>query len=190
MGIIIGLLGGAGAGKSLAAKYLEQKYGAKRYSLAGPLKEFIGKTFDLTEDQLHGSQLSKETVDPRYNVTPRWLLQRAGTQGFRGVFGEDFWIDYLLKKVKEDGPALAVCDDCRFINEAYGIHDKRGYLIRLENSRVVSSADTTHQSEAEWSKCPYDFIIKHDGVTAQYLYNQLDYACSKMGITPTSLLTK
>lgn len=187
MTLVIGLLGGAGAGKTTAAKYLEQRYGARRYTFAGPLKEFAGKVFGFTEEQLYGTQEQKEMIDPRYNVSPRWLLQKLGTEGFRGVFGEEFWIRELFRRVDDQRPQVAVIEDVRFQNEAH-VTRSRGFIIRLENDNVVSSADQTHQSEAEWARCPFDFIIKHDGKTLEYLHNQLDVACRLWGLTPNSML--
>lgn len=186
---IIGLLGAAGSGKSLVSKYLIERYDAVQYTLAAPLKQIVGRAFGLTEDQLYGSQESKEKTDPRYNVSPRWLFQHIGTEGIRSVFGPDVWWELLLKKVAQDKPALAVCDDVRFINEAAGLRDVGGAeIIRLENANNQSKVDSRHQSEAEWSKAPYDFVIQHDGKTRENLLTHVDKICYELGITPTRLV--
>lgn len=187
MTLTIGLLGGAGAGKTTAAKYLEQKYGARRYTFAGPLKEFAQRVFNFTDEQVYGTQEQKETVDPRYNVSPRWLLQKLGTEGFRGTFGDDFWIREAFRRINDERPDVAVLEDVRFLNEASYTRTK-GYLIRLENDTVVSTADQSHQSEAEWAQCPFDFRIQHDGKTLKLLHYQLDTVCTAVGLTPISML--
>lgn len=184
---IIGLLGAAGSGKSTVAKHLINKYGAKQYTLAAPLKVIVGRAFSLTDEQLYGTQEQKETVDPRYNVSPRWLFQRIGTEGIRSAFGDDVWWKLLLDKVKQDNPQVAVCDDVRFINEAQGLKDAGAYIIRLE-SVYKSKADATHASEAEWSKAPYNVEIKNDGVNMERLLSDVDSVLRAKGITPTNLL--
>lgn len=180
---IIGLLGGAGAGKSTVAKYLRDSYNAKIYTLAKPLKEFVGRVFDLTPEQLYGTQEQKETIDPRYGVSPRWLLQRIGTQGFRESFGEDYWVNLCLKNIFEDNHPLAVIDDCRFGNEALHIRDAGGVVWRLNSTKRFSDADPNHQSEAEWVTAPYDDRIAHDGENLAVLLAKVDALCRLRGLT-------
>lgn len=184
---ILGLLGPAGSGKSLAAKHLVNRYGAKVYTLAAPLKELVKNAFDLTHDQLYGSQESKEAVDERYNVSPRWLMQHIGTEGIRKVFGPDFWWEYLLKCVERDKPTFAVCDDVRFINEAVGLVNADATIVKLVNEQVKAKSD--HPSEVEWKSAPYDFIINHDGKTPAQLTDALDeIVLNDLQLTPNSLI--
>ena len=170
--VIVGLLGGEGAGKTTAAKYLEEKYSAKRYTLAAPLKELVRLAFDLLPEQVYGTQEQKNAIDPRYNVSPRWLLRRIGTQGVREVFGADFWVEQTLSFIREDAPIVAVIDDVRFINESESLKNFHGKVIKLVNENAPRV--TGHQSEEEWDKAPHDYYIKHDGKTLKYLENQLD----------------
>lgn len=148
---VIALLGVAGAGKSEIASYLCERYGARRYSFAYLLKEIAKRTLDLTEEQVRGTQAEKEAIDPRYNFTPRWFLQRLGTEGVRNVLGADFWIRATLARIATDAPELAVIDDCRFGNEARAVRACNGHVWRVlpPPSGAISSADATHASERE-----------------------------------------
>ncbi len=182
---IIGLMGPAASGKTTAAKYLIEKYGGLEYTLAKPLKNILQVAFELSEKQLWGSQLDKETVDPRYNVSPRWLMQHLGTEGFRSVFGEDVWVDYLLQEIEKTSPKTAIIGDVRFDNESKAIrawrHDTKGknkqgvvWLIKSANRHTL--ADQAHASESEWSKAGHDYVVEHDGKNLKTLYEQLDIA--------------
>lgn len=154
---IIGLLGPASSGKSSVAQWLVDNYGAKRYSLATLLKEIARKTLDFTDEQVYGTQAQKETVDPRYGFSPRWFLQRLGTEGVRATLGADFWTQALLRQISLDGPELAVVDDLRFKNEAkiFSEDPRDGYVWRLwppsdaEMYRRQIEAGS-HSSEREW----------------------------------------
>lgn len=163
MTLILGLMGAAGSGKSTVAQYLAERYGAKRYSFADPLKELVMRSFDLSREQCYGTQAQKEAVDPRYNVSPRWLLQRIGTEGARATFGDNFWTDALLRKISADGPAFAVVEDARFVNEAVAIRAFKsrhgGMIWRLECPDRQSAADAGHASESEWKRSPFDAIV-------------------------------
>ena len=70
----------AQVGKDTAAEYLEKKYPGrvKRVSFAEALKSVAMELFGLTWDQCYGPQEIKEAVDPRYNLTPREILQGIG----------------------------------------------------------------------------------------------------------------
>lgn len=192
---IIGLLGGAGAGKSQVSKYLCEKYGARKYSFAYPLKEIVRRAFDLTEDQVYGSQAAKESIDPRYNVTPRWLLQRLGTEGIRDVLGVDFWWQHCLDRIVEDEPELAVIDDFRFTNEVNGFlslninYDPKYPMVHVWRVEAPgprdTEADQNHQSEAEWEKCPFTNLVKPEEWGLVELYDAADLAAYESGIAPT-----
>lgn len=166
MRIILGLMGAAGSGKSTVTAHLVERYGAVRYSFADPLKDMVARAFDLSPEQVRGTQAQKEAVDPRYNVSPRWLLQRIGTEGCRATFGESFWTDQTLERIEKGQATLAVIEDVRFVNEAEAIRRVRrdgwaaeGFVWRLECPDRQSSADTTHASEAEYLRAPHDAVI-------------------------------
>jgi len=178
--MIIGLLGGEGAGKTTAAKYLEDKYDAVRYTLADPLKQLIMNAFEMSREQLYGTQEQKNTIDPRYNVSPRWLMRRIGTEGIRKVFGEHFWVEQTLNFIREDTPWLAVIDDVRFISESEDLKNfGQARIIKLVNQNKPRVSG--HQSEEEWDLAPYDFLISHDGVTLNHFHLQLNFAMEKFG---------
>lgn len=197
---IIGVLGPAGVGKSTLATYLVEKYGARRYSLAHPLKKIVRQAFDLTKDQVWGSQMAKEAVDPRYNVSARWLLQRIGTEGIRNTLGPDFWWEICMQQILDDAPELAVIDDFRFTNEVNGFLSLNMnldpkypmvHIWRIDTTRVSeSSADATHQSEAEWSACAFTETVKpeesqeqdEDGSLRRF-YDAIDETAYASGLT-------
>ena len=159
MTIIIGLLGPAGAGKSTVAGHLERKYGAKRYSLAGPLKEIAKRTLEFSDEQLYGTQEQKEAVDPRYGFSCRFFLQRLGTEGCRAVLGEDVWTQACLDKIYRDKPELAIVEDVRFMNEANLLLTDAAYVWRLHppvdpTADVRAAAAGAHASEAQWRDAP------------------------------------
>ena len=149
---IIGLAGPAGAGKSTAARYLESR-GVARHSFARPLKEIVRLTLDLTEAQVYGTQAEKDANDPRYGFSPRWFLQRLGTEGVRTVLGENFWTRIAIEKIQREAVPASI-EDVRFLNEAAAIVEAGGVVIRLfppgwdaeRDARNLSS----HASEREW----------------------------------------
>lgn len=191
MTIVIGLLGPAGAGKTSVAQHLVEKYGARRYSFAKPLKDMVGRALDFTHDQMWGSQAQKEAIDPRYGHSPRWFLQRIGTEGCRKTFGENFWVDQSVAQVRRDAPAIAVFDDARFKTEADAIrgytdlHNSRGVILRLESPDRETEADASHASEREWADCEYDFLVKPAQRGLELLFGLVDEGCRHLWIPST-----
>lgn len=155
---VIALAGPAGAGKSTVADYLIEKYGAVRSAFARPLKEMVKAALDFTDEQVYGTQAQKEAIDPRYGHSPRWFLQRIGTEGCRRTFGEDFWTRQCVDGIVRQNQVLTVIDDTRFCNEADAVLDDErvnGFVLRLwpigdreAQDRAVAAGE--HASEAEW----------------------------------------
>lgn len=63
---LIVLSGEAGAGKDSVAKLLVSRHGWVLYSLAAPLKRFLGDMFGFTDEQLYGPSSARNTPDPRW----------------------------------------------------------------------------------------------------------------------------
>jgi hypothetical protein len=170
--IIIALNGDAGSGKSTVAGLLERFYGFKRIAFATTLKEIVRRAFDLTHEQVYGDFEAKEKADPRYNVSPRWLLQRIGTEGMREVLGPDCHVEWLLNPIfNQSAGGRFVVEDLRFLNEAQAIRDIKRYatyrtaydpdrvhaaMFRLEG---VTQGDASYKQHAsEVSQIPRDWF--------------------------------
>lgn len=190
MTTLVAIMGPAGSGKSTVAKHLIERYGAVQYTLAAPLKRIAKVTMGFSDEQLYGSQAAKEAVDPRYGFSARQYLQRLGTEGMRGEFGEDVWVDLMLTQIRRDKPILAVCDDCRFLNEAIKIlafddgSGGHGHVWRLSGQHRASSDSGTHQSEREWDKAPYDYAIAPSEFGVEHLKRCVDDAAAHFTIFP------
>ncbi len=170
--MIIGLLGPAGSGKSLAAKYLAEKLDATEIALADPLKALVKDAFDLTHEQLYGTQEQKETIDPRYNLSPRQLLQKVG-QAQRNVFGPDVWVKHLLDKAF--GQHDLIVSDVRYINEALVLAAHGAHILKIVRYNRPTQTDANHSSENEWDKAPFHELIENNS-TIEDFYKALDKA--------------
>ena len=196
---IVAIVGPAGSGKSMISDYLAHKYGATRYSFAEPLKEIVRLAFNMTWEQVYGSQAQKEAIDPRYNVSPRWLLQHLGTEGIREVLGPNFWWQHCQDRILYEQPSLAVIDDMRFANEAEGLlalnedGTQLVHIWRIESDRPRdTTADQNHQSESEWMLCRHTDVVEikckdwtNDDQSAVALYEAVDLVADRCGLTPT-----
>ena len=144
---IIGLAGYAGAGKTLAADILRAKYRYRRLSFAGALKAAVKQIYDLSNEQLYGGD--KDRVDERYNITPRVILQRFGTEVCREIY-PDTWVDALERQLKLDpqneDAYWYVIDDVRFPNEVEAIRRWGGVVWKIVG-REGEGVEGSHISE-------------------------------------------
>ncbi len=156
---ILGLLARSGHGKTTVAQHLVTAYGAEIRSLAGPMKRALQNVFGFSTAQLWGSQADKEATDSRYGFSPRWLLQRLGTEGLRHEFGDDVHVRALAHALarEEAGrpagapPRLYVVDDVRFANDARfiarGGSDHCGAVLKIVQTDVPPKEHGGHASE-------------------------------------------
>lgn len=164
MTLVVGLLGRAGSGKSTAAKYLEQRYGAKRYAFAAPVKELAKRLWDFSDEQLYGMQEQKEAVDPRWGISPRTAMIRLGDEA-RNVVDPFIWVNGCFNRILSDRPKIAVIEDVRYSNEVAAIRSHislKGKVVKLEYADRKSNADLDAPSERSVDEVKVvDHVLRH-----------------------------
>jgi hypothetical protein len=168
--VLIGLLGKKQSGKDTAGDYLQHKYGFTKYSFADPLKQACHILFDLNHDQLYGSITNKETIDPRWNKTPRQILQYVGTDLMRNQIRKDFWTHLLKLKYKSN--QNTVVTDCRFQNEVDCIHELGGVVIKI--IRPDSKHSDSHASEIDMDCITNHNYTIHNNDELNVYYEKID----------------
>ena len=147
--MIIAFLGRAGSGKSTAAKHLVEKYGATRYSIARGLKEMAKDLYGFTDEQVYGTQEQKETVEPRWGISPRQAMQRLGAAA-RKHLGEDVWINACVEEIGASDDPRVVIDDVRHLNEVELLRVMLGAnVIKLVCPDAPECPNAQHASEAQ-----------------------------------------
>lgn len=142
--MIIGIVGRKRHGKDTVGAYLEDDHGFHVTAFALPLKRACRDIFGLSAEQVYGDQ--KEEVDPRWKLTPRFILQKFGTEVGRAIHPQT-WIKATLDRAEGD----VAITDVRFVNEAAAIRDRGGYLIKVIRPSKMTRAQLLHAQVAQWS---------------------------------------
>lgn len=171
MGLIIGLTGFKGSGKSTVAKYLQENYGFTRVNFKDAL---------IREMKLHMPNILKElsefysmNVDDLFDAKPpmmRALMLDFGTE-LRRKENENHWIDQYVAKAQTIKGNI-VTDDVRFNNEYKTIKDHDHLMIRVKRDDITSGGD--HQSETEQIGFSVDFVVEGEPGSHASIYKQID----------------
>jgi len=157
--ILIGIAGKKGSGKDTIADYLCEHYHFQKRAFADPLKQICQILFQLSAQQL-SDPLLKETVDDRWQLTPRQMFQKIGTDLFRNHYDISIWLDHFKYWYLEHASqSPVVCNDVRFQNECDLIHELGGIVIRVtrnrqeenQDSHISESVETLHHIDLEWN---------------------------------------
>lgn len=163
--IIVGISGKRGSGKDTAADYLIKHCRCGKMAFADPLKSAAIAMFGFTHAQVYGDL--KGTVDSFWGFTPGWALQKLGTEGGRQVFGQDFWVRAMERRLRATGQGgRYVIADVRFPEEAEAIKAWGGMLIRIKrpNYSVDDGRDSQHVSETALDDYEgWDAVIQNTG---------------------------
>lgn len=178
--MVIGLLGGKGSGKTTVAQYLASAYGARCYALADELKEIIRDVFELSEQQLHGTQEQKEAIDPRWGLSPRKLMERQG-DALRRVYGDAFQTARLLAQIVQDGPHVAVISDVRYPHEIARVR-LAGVIWRVRHAPGMKQWPSSHSSESYWARADVDAEIAPESIGIDALHAAVDKVCNTFGV--------
>lgn len=167
--LLIAFCGYKQVGKDTSADYFVNNYNYIKYSFAMPIKEGVKYLFGFSDKQVYDEKL-KDTIDIRYNVTPRKILQVFGTDIFQFELPKfipelksrkrNHWV-LLFKEWYEKNKNLnIVISDLRFPHEAQIIKDLGGYVIRIHRYGYNKGK---HISESEVDDIIPDFEIYNNG---------------------------
>lgn len=179
--MIFGLVGKKGSGKDTVAHFLAKRYCVERTAFAAPLKEAAQVIFGLSDRQVNGTIEDKETVDPRWGLTPREIMQRLGTEVGRGIC-EDVWVRRCRQRIEESarprfvggvdlsggerrGTKHWAITDVRFPNEAAMVRDLGGVIV-LVRRPVDPGVGSAHASERFADEVVPDWTIDNCGTLA------------------------
>lgn len=186
---VILLCGYKRSGKDTFAKYVESKYNYKHLKISQNLKEVLRVLFGFSEEQLEGNL--KDTIDERWNITPREAMIFVGTDMFQYKITEllpnidrNFWIENVvnkLEKMKNDNQNIVI-SDLRFHHElnrllqTFAAEEKIKItysIVKIVNPNLKLYYDkTTFQSETEHLSFPFNTILTNDHIDE--FYNKID----------------
>lgn len=178
---IVALCGKKGCGKDTAAKALLDK-GWTGEKFAGPLKDACRTLFGFDESQVEGHL--KDVVDPRWETTPRAILQFMGTEVFQykindvlpGI-GRHFWTRSLVQRIHSTEGDIVITD-MRFQHELDALRamDPSSYkVVSIKIHRDGACAEArgvcAHASETELDSVRCDHDILNDKDVKELWYN-------------------
>lgn len=169
--MLISLSYAARSGKDTVADYLVKKYNFHKVAFADSLKKACKEIFNLSDEQVYGKL--KETVDEYWQVTPRYILQRVGTECLRQGYAQDIWIKSLGAKIKSN--ENYVISDARFINEVEAVKSWGGIVIKMNRQAAHATGGIVgHESENSLKNYEqWDYIVDNNG-TYEELYDKID----------------
>jgi hypothetical protein len=144
----------------------------KVYHFADYLKSICVDLFDLTHEQVYGTDDQKNTDTP-YGMTARDFLQYFGTDIMRNI-KDTVWVDYTISKILQDNSKLSLIPDVRFPNEVDAIHKAGGIVIRL--TRDVKKSDHACESALDFHNFnwdDFDVVINNNDCSVQSLCDQI-----------------
>lgn len=153
----IGFTGQATAGKTSAAVILAAQYDLARMSFADPIRDML-KALGLDD-----AEMSEHKNVPNAllcNRTPRYAMQKLGTEFGRQMIGENIWVNAAMQKADLQSLVFGngvVFDDVRFDNEAAAIREAGGIVIEVSKPDLPPRMD--HASERGVSPALIDHYV-------------------------------
>lgn len=201
--MIIGLVGFIGSGKGTVRDILVREHGYHGFAFADALKDAVATIFmwprGLLEGDSNASRAFRERVDPwwsnklGYEVTPRLILQKMGTEACRTGIADNIWIAALEKRIH--GYQDVVISDVRFPNEINFIRSVGGSIIRVRrgqdpiwyndamstNTIGINTMDqyNVHESEWAWIGQRVDYTMVNDS-TLENLKDNVKFTLTQL----------
>ena len=195
MKTVILLSGKKETGKSTAASFFVESGGVEQ-SFAAELKDqlFVFTKYilgaDVTYDHFQKQELKIKPITIPYvdkEITPRYLMQKYGTEIMRDMFNDNYWVDRVISKIIKAESDFHIISDCRFPNEIDRIKDKLNGVCHLYTLRVNRNTGKNDNHPSETSLDDYqnwDFLIDNNYSKDAYFMNLTKiYQHIKEGVT-------
>lgn len=177
MARVFAIIGEKRVGKDVVAQYLSENHNFNHVKVAHVLKETIKVMFDLSDQQVESD--IKDTIDPRYGVSPRRIMQFVGTefgqyqlQELLPDIGRCFWIKQLCISMQKKENDKFVISDVRFQHEITELKKNFPHVVSIKITRNTGLIDT-HVSEQEHNLIQPDYTIVNNS-SIQTLYHKID----------------
>lgn len=166
------LTGAAGSGKDTVAEAIYDSWPQYIYEgkFSAAIKDATCELFGWDRYQIDDNLEYKESVatwpdgtpQTRDSHTRRQIMQIFGTDVFRDMFDEEFWVRKLLSHIENsDIEDPWVISDCRFLNEFEALQSVFDRTLVIQLRRKGSPAHRhPHASEMEWMQIPADITIE------------------------------
>ena len=160
---IMAFVGKAGAGKTTAARFLEENYFYIRLRFADKLKRMM-KELGLSNEEIEGN-LKFTPCELLGGKTPRHAMQTLGTEWGRDLITPNLWVNALdrqLQKYVKEGCNNFVVDDLRFVNELNYLNSLKGdgckvVIVGIERNNKEN--ESSHISETQMEEITRDHTI-------------------------------
>lgn len=139
--LIIGINGIAGAGKDTIANMValsldrDNGFKVKTFAFADRLKKASAVVFGVPLDHFY-DRIKKEEIIPFWNMSPRQMAQKMGTEACRVGIRDDIWFKALHQEIMESGVDVAFITDVRFDNEALYVRGETYEDVEGTNTRA------------------------------------------------------
>lgn len=173
--MIVGIFGKKGHGKDTIADYLVQKYQFHKLTYAEPIKKICKDIFSLSNEQLTNHYL-KEMVDPRWEKSPREIMQLIGTDLFRKTFSDNIWVNILREKAKLlllAGKNIVI-SDIRHLNELEHLFTLSDNILIFNVIRDIKDEKEDNHPTEQFQYEKNIPIEKIYNTTLEELYVQID----------------
>lgn len=186
-GRIVGIGGRLASGKDTVADYLVGKGWVKvgmsdvlhecamRLNPYIPINERMSSTYGVEGLFVRYTELVEQVgyVEAKKNPEVRRFLQAFGTEVGRNMFGENFWVDIMARRLRKIAKVNdVIATGIRFPNEVDMINDLGGQTWWVDrDEHCVKHGD--HSSETSVDPDMFEVIIENYG-TLEELYHEVD----------------
>lgn len=96
-------------------------------------------------------------------VSMRTFLQRLGTEAGRDMWGPDFWVAQMERRLNAVTADVVVIGDLRFDNEAEWVREVGGEVWEVQRPGLAATAESSHASESGIQPTLVDRVLVNGG---------------------------
>lgn len=175
---LIGIHGKPRSGKDTISNYLCGNYNFVRHGPSVHVKDTAAVMFNVPREYFDDDNM-KDQVDPFWGISYREMAQKVGKECSRDIFGEDFWMRHVERKLNEirsenseyNGMILA---DIRYANEVEWVKQHQGVVVFVVRDNRPTVSNEQHDAEKGLPLELADMVLYNNN-TKQQLYQNAEF---------------